>query len=89
MVNANHAADFNSVSEDLQTNQLVVIPSLWFFWKNIQWLVNQQNGPDQALGLSAVIDALKKNNWGIVKPFEICNGDGFAKPWRLFGNLKF
>lgn len=89
MIDTNHFTNFFVVTENFQTNQLVVIPGIRFIGKNGGVCLNQQNSPNQRLSLGAIVNSLKENYRRLVVPTKFGYGYGFTKPWGLLRYLKF
>jgi hypothetical protein len=88
VINADDFTDLSTVADDLQPDQLVVVPGIWFFRKNFYIGVYQQNRLDKGLGGVAVIHVLKKQNRLSVVIAEFLDGNGLAEPRRSIWNLQ-
>ena len=80
MVDSNYLTDLNAFTDDLQADQLVVIPGVWFFRKNFSVGVNEEDRFDESFGRVTVFYVLKKKNWGLVVIAEFLDRNGLSEP---------
>ena len=86
MVDARHATDDGTVSHDVESDQLVVVPRVLFVGGG--GLVDPQNRADELLGGGAVVDALEEGDGMGVHPAELAHGQRLPMPGRGLGNLE-